>query len=231
MITVKIDINELRQFKNLKDKLVFQKDDKVYKIAQNTKNIVSILDVLRNEPTFKSIILPEGTMINQKDDRYLGYITPYLSNLSSIDEITDYKKKLEFLNKCIELVNKINSFQLTYWDFHEGNVKKDQNGNPFLLDFDDMIINPNETDILDQNDYLAMFIFGELVIRSEALYYAIQNMNGIDKILKRSTLESLRNLGDKDPLSKEAHLDLFEELKDYDKVLALKQKLAPFTRK
>lgn len=190
MITVKIDINELRQFKNLKDKLVFQ-----------------------------------------KDDRYIGYITPYLSNLSSIDEITDYKKKLEFLNKCIELVNKINNFQLTYWDFHEGNVKKDQNGNPFLLDFDDMIINPNETDILDQNDYLAMFIFSELVIRSEALYYAIQNMNGIDKILKRSTLESLRNLGDKDPLSKEAHLDLFEELKDYDKVLALKQKLAPFTRK
>ncbi len=148
-------------FPPIKQDIVHVYKGEIYKRDTASKRVVLKLDELRNDPRFNQILIPNALLFEERTTEisYFGYKAKYYRRLKKVLEAAK-KGQINldtFFQELLSFIHLLNQEDMLYWDFHDKNILV-RNGHPFLIDIDDICLNPDSDDETHQREYLTEFI-------------------------------------------------------------------------
>ncbi len=171
-----ITIEEFLSYTPIKPGVVHIHQGLVYKHAPNSLEIANAINDAKADPVFKYITVPKSVLF--LDDIYFGYTTKFQSNLHIVEDaeylgiITDIN---EYIWKLIQIIEKLNKLNMCYWDFHRNNIYSDNKGNPFILDIDDIRVNPTDLHLYHQIKYLTEYLLNLYLGQEKTIIHFLKN--------------------------------------------------------
>ena len=110
METIQISFDTFDKMKHLKTGIVHLHHKQVYKYSPETKDLITAIDSLKDQPVFQHIAIPTAYLYNKKE--YFGYVMKYYKKLHQVEEaikkgiIKDIEKYALELLSIIEESNK-----------------------------------------------------------------------------------------------------------------------------
>jgi len=225
MDKIQITLQEFNQMNRLKDGVVHYKRDKIYKHSPSTLKIVKTIDSLGNQPVFQNIATPTAYLYNKK--RYFGYVMKYYKKLKQVQEAIE-KGIIEDIEKyaleLLSIIEKLNKLNLCYWDFHDENILVDEQGNPYILDIDDMDYMPSKEDLHNQREYLTEFLL-TIYLNKYKSVHAFANTEAIQYAFSDKSLNYIYSLGNLGKPVPELPYIIIKELKDKEKRDMIKSRI------
>lgn len=154
-----ITYDDFMSYTQIKPGIVHIHQGMIYKNSPYTESLVEEIEQVSAHPVFSQITLPLYSLYCQ--EMYFGYVYRFNNNLRQVADaiyLKLVKGEEQFALELISLVEKLNSINMCYWDFHRNNVFSDQNGHPFLIDIDDMKANPSSLHKFHQAKYLTEYL-------------------------------------------------------------------------
>ena len=225
MDKIQINFDKFSKMKALKKDIVHLHRNKVYKHSPETLEIVTAIDSFRNNPVFQHVALPTAYLYNKK--QYFGYIMKYYKKLHDVEEaikkgiIKDIEK---YALELLAIIEELNKLKLCYWDFHHENILSDEQGHPFILDFDDMDYFPSNEDLHNQREYLTEFLLCIYLGKRKSVH-SFAREEAIQKYFKEKTLMYIDTLGDLKEPAPDLPYCIIEELHNEDKRDMIKSKI------
>lgn len=193
-----ITYEEFLSYLKIKPGVVHIKDSIVYKHSPNSEEIIKAIEESKTNPVFKHISIPLSYLYVK--DLYFGFTYEFNTKLHLVDDavslgiITD---KTLFIQQLFSIIEQLNEIDMCYWDFHKNNIFTDETGSPFLLDYDDMVLNPSPVNKYHQVKYLTEYILNLLLnqdkdigkyIREPAIkqYLSSESTEYLEKLNKRT---------------------------------------------
>lgn len=220
-----ITYDEFLSFTPIKLGIVHIHQGLVYKHSPNSKEIVSAIEETKANPVFRYISTPKSILMIE--DFYFGFTTKFRNDLHIVED-AEYLRIIkdinEFIRKLINIIEELNKMNFCYWDFHQNNIFSDLKGDPFILDIDDMKVNPTELNLYHQVKYLTEFILNILLSQEKTMQqYARSEI--LEKYLSKESINYIRSLINRTGVKTVLPYQLVEELSNPYKRELIKSKI------
>ncbi len=213
-------------FRPLKQDIVHVHQGEVYKRDNASKRVILKLDEHRGDPRFKQILIPDALLFEEKPTElnYFGYKAKYYRRLRKVLEAAK-KGQIDlnqFFQELLLIIQALNQEGMLYWDFHDKNILV-KNGHPFIIDIDDICLNPDADDETHQREYLTEFILNTYLECCSTIIGFKSN-----KTIKDAFSQQFNDYLNYTLYRSPEHIlpyKILEELKDKDKVEYVKRKI------
>lgn len=225
MNKIEISIEQFLRFPSIKPGIVHRHKNMVYKYSPNSLEIVVAIEAYRKEEVLKHISIPKAYLFSKKT--YFGYTMEYYKKLKNINSALDLGiiKDVEvYALELLEIIKKLNSLNLCYWDFHNSNILSDEFGHPFIIDIDDINYIPTHEDLHYQRQFLTEFLLN-LYLKKAKNTIGYYKDESIQKYFTPNTLKYLDNLGNLGLDVPDLPYCIIEELTDKEKTDMIKSKI------
>lgn len=225
MNKIEISIERFLRFPPLKPGIVHRHKNMVYKYSPNSLEIITAIENYRKEEVFKHMSTPKAYLFSKKT--YFGYTMEYYKKLKKINSALNLGiiKDIEiYVLELLEIIEKLNSLNLCYWDFHNSNILSDEFGHPFIIDIDDMNYIPTHEDLHYQRQFLTEFLLN-LYLEKNKDTISYYKEASIQKHFTSKTLRYLENLGNLGLDVPDLPYCIIEELSDKEKRDMIKSKI------
>ena len=225
MQQIDIDLEKLVSYPAIKPGIIHWNGTDIYKHSPLSQPVLKHIENNLDNVVFKNLSTQKAYLYYQK--KYFGYMMEFNNKISLIKDAI-YKGVIIDLNKfLLELLNiieKLNSLNLCYWDFHQKNIYANNDGKPFIIDVDDMIYNPNNEDLHDQRKYLSEFII-YLYFKKDLSTIKFARNEVIEHFFNKKTLDYLEDIGNISIPAPDLPYILLEEFHDEEKIRWIKRRI------
>lgn len=193
-----ITYDEFMSYPKIKPGVVHIHEGIVYKHSPNSFEIISEIDRTKGNPLMKSISIPTHYLYTKED--YFGFTYQFNRDLHLIEDalyLGIIKDINTFISELLKIIEKLNKMNMCYWDFHRKNIYSNNEGNPFMIDVDDIKLNPKELNLYHQAKYLTEFILNIYLNQEKTVpefrrnfaiqtYLSTESLAYLDSIVKRN---------------------------------------------
>ena len=220
-----ITYDEFMSYPNIKPGVVHIHEGIVYKHSPNSFEIISELDRTKAHPVMKSISIPTHYLYTK--DNYFGFTYQFNKDLHLIEDaiyLGIIKDINTFISELLRIIEELNRMNMCYWDFHRKNIYANKEGNPFMIDVDDMKFNPKELNLNYQAKYLTEFILNIYFNQEKTVPEYIRNF-AIQTYLSTESLAYLDSIVRRNGSRIELPYRIIDELSNPSKREVIKSKI------